>query len=680
MKLSDVPVGTKIIGGFLIIVVLFLATGVYVKVAQDDMAASSHIVDAALEMKFAVRSDMQMVMEFMDAPDGKALDDNWAEHGKVAGDFEYFAAGVLQGVSNERAKIRAARNPVIRDLTSGVRTRHKDGFTPAVRSVYDLKKATFGALERRAAAMKTLEAAHESVGQALDEFEKGVDELIDRRIIAGADAFDILSREISWADMAMEMRINIGRSRIVMEEYVQPGTVEREAALAKAYEVTLKDFDRQVGLLLKGGSLDGLIVVPVDEPELVERLRNLSRVHEEGFRRAAGLVMTAQSDYEKLRREIDLADTRADEVGRALMATLETIGHDADRDMRADSVHAELAVLGGVGLSMILALLIGWRLARMITRPVSMALDVASAMAGGDLSRDVRASGKDEIGRMLGAMGEMIVRLRDVVFGVNGAVQNVASGSEELSATAETLSQGATEQAASAEELAASISGIARSIAENAGHSRETAGIAATVAGKASRSGETVAQAVGAMKEIAERISIIEEIARQTNLLALNAAIEAARAGEHGKGFAVVAAEVRKLAERSGLAAGEISQLSESTVTASDEAVHMLEELVPEIERTAELMSRIQSSCEEQDLVIKQIGTAVNQVSDATQSNASAAEEVSATSEELAGQGESLQQMMSFFDCGEGAARTTAAQTRALPGAGDGGGGGLDRY
>ncbi|WP_319583405.1 methyl-accepting chemotaxis protein [uncultured Pseudodesulfovibrio sp.] len=680
MKLADVPIGMKIIGGFLIVVVLFLGVGVYVKVAQDDMVASSHIVDAALEMRYSVRSDMQMVMEFLDAPDVKVLDENWAEHQKVSGDFEFFAGGILQGTSTERAEIRAARNPFIREKTAQVRTLHTEQFIQGIRKAYDLKRSTFGVLERRASAMKKMEEAHNTVTAALENFEKGVDELVDRRIVDGADAFDILSREISWADMGMEIKSNIGLSRIAMEEFIQPGAEEQKSALEKRYEATLAQFDQLVDALLNGGSVDGQIIVGLNEPGLTEQIRNLKRVHEEVFRTAVSGVMSTQSEYDQLLKEVDLTDSQVDEVGQTLMNTLEDIAHEADGDMKADSIHSELAVFFGVGVSMVLAMLIGWLLARMITRPVFQALEAATAMAGGDLGREVPLTGKDEIGRMLAAMKDMTIRLREVVFGVNGAVQNVATGSEELSATAETLSQGATEQAASAEELASSISELTGSIARNAGNSRETAEIAAEVAGKASRSGESVTHAVGAMKEIAERISIIEEIARQTNLLALNAAIEAARAGEHGKGFAVVAAEVRQLAERSGRAAGEISQLSESTVKSSDEAVHMLEELVPEIEKTSELMSQIRAACEEQNLVIQQIGTAVNQVSDATQGNASAAEQVAATSEELAGQGESLQQMMEFFDCGDARDDAGGIVRPALPGGEDEQDDGLERY
>jgi methyl-accepting chemotaxis protein len=157
------------------------------------------------------------------------------------------------------------------------------------------------------------------------------------------------------------------------------------------------------------------------------------------------------------------------------------------------------------------------------------------------------------------------------------------------------------------------------------------------------------------MKEIASKISIIEEIARQTNMLALNAAIEAARAGEHGKGFAVVAAEVRKLAERSQKAAGEINQLSGSTVKVAEKAGEMLEKLVPNIQRTAELVKEISAASNEQNTGAEQINTALQQLQLVIQQNASAAEEMASTSEELSGQADGLMSTINFFDIGDSA-------------------------
>ncbi|MFW5498855.1 MULTISPECIES: methyl-accepting chemotaxis protein [unclassified Maridesulfovibrio] len=301
------------------------------------------------------------------------------------------------------------------------------------------------------------------------------------------------------------------------------------------------------------------------------------------------------------------------------------------------------------GAALFIGIVISLLVTNSIARPLRTAESTVMKMADGDLNQNVQSSSRDETGVMLNAMGNMIYKLRDVVGGVNSAVSNIAAGSEELAATAESMSQGSSEQAASVEELSASIHSVTRSIEKNVHNSQATSRIASQAAAKADESGKVVSGAVVAMKDIAERITIIEDIARQTNLLALNAAIEAARAGEHGKGFAVVAAEVRKLAERSGVAAGEISELSTSTLNVADRAIQMLNELVPEIGRTSDLVEEINATCAEQDETIKQIGVAVSQVEVATQTSASAAEEVSATSQELAGQAESLRRMMGYF-------------------------------
>jgi len=272
---------------------------------------------------------------------------------------------------------------------------------------------------------------------------------------------------------------------------------------------------------------------------------------------------------------------------------------------------------------------------------------LADKIADGDLTVHHKpASEKDVLGN---ALVRMVDRLRGVVSDATVAATNVSSGSQELSSSSEQVSQGATEQAAAAEQASAAMEEMAANIKQNADNAAQTEKIARQSAKDAETSGVAVDRAVGAMRTIAEKIGIVQEIARQTDLLALNAAVEAARAGEHGRGFAVVASEVRKLAERSQGAAAEISSVSSETVKAAAEAGDMLGRLVPDIRRTAELVSEISAACREQDIGASQINDAIQQLDQVTQQNAGASEQISATSEELAAQAEELQASIAYF-------------------------------
>ena len=303
----------------------------------------------------------------------------------------------------------------------------------------------------------------------------------------------------------------------------------------------------------------------------------------------------------------------------------------------------------GLIVAILLGIAIAYFITRAITVPMIKGVDVANSLAKGDLTVDVNVDSNDEIGLLMKSMKSMIESLKGVISDVMTSADNVASGSQELSSSSEQMSQGATEQAASAEQASSSMEQMSANIKQNADNAQQTERIALQAAEDAEIGGKAVSETVEAMKQIADKISIIEEIARQTNMLALNAAIEAARAGEHGKGFAVVADAVRKLAERSQVAAGEISNLSTSSVEIAENAGTMLNKIVPDIRKNAELVQEINAASGEQNSGADQINQALQQLDQVIQQNASAAEEMSATSEELAAQAEQLQDAISFF-------------------------------
>ncbi len=303
-----------------------------------------------------------------------------------------------------------------------------------------------------------------------------------------------------------------------------------------------------------------------------------------------------------------------------------------------------------------------------MSTPVQELQGVLSAMENGDLTLSMKKSYEGNWDDLKSAVNNMMKKLTQVVTDVNSGAQALASASEEVSATAQSLSQAASEQAAGVEETSASIEQMTSSIAQNTENAKVTEGMASKAANDAASGGESVNATVSAMKEIAKKIGIIDDIAAQTNLLALNAAIEAARAGEHGKGFAVVAAEVRKLAERSQVAAQEIGEVASNSVQLAEKAGKLLEQIVPAIRKTSDLVQEISAASTEQSSGAGQINSAVSQLSQTTQQNASASEELAATSEEMSSQAEQLQQTMSFFkleSAGQSRAATPAARRSA---------------
>ncbi|EPC00491.1 hypothetical protein L861_06000 [Litchfieldella anticariensis FP35 = DSM 16096] len=353
---------------------------------------------------------------------------------------------------------------------------------------------------------------------------------------------------------------------------------------------------------------------------------------------------------------VQVANTTSLEARRAATAILENMKTRLEAEVdqaKVDSAAAyersRVILIGILAAAVLISIIAATWIVLNITRAVSSALGFANAVAAGDLNASAQVKSNDEMKDLVDALNAMAAKLREVVGEVTGAVRNVASGSQEMAATAEQLSQGATEQAASAEEASSSMEQMTANIKQSADNASQTQKIARDAANDAEVSGQAVAEAVGAMETIAEKILIVQEIARQTDLLALNAAVEAARAGEHGRGFAVVAAEVRKLAERSQAAAQEISGLSGDTVKAAQSAGEMLTKLVPDIKKSAELIAEISAASNEQNAGASQVNVAIQQLDKVTQQNTSASEEMSATAEELSSQAEQLQAAIAYF-------------------------------
>ncbi len=290
---------------------------------------------------------------------------------------------------------------------------------------------------------------------------------------------------------------------------------------------------------------------------------------------------------------------------------------------------------------------------KLLTVPLEKSISQVKEVADGNLTVETeQSSSENELGILTNALYFQANKLKSIIGDITNGADNMVGASVQVSSTSQQLSQGANEQASSIEEVSSTMEQISANIEQNTQNAQQTE----KVSGKAYNSIKEVAEksqkAVEANKEIAEKITIINDIAFQTNILALNAAVEAARAGEHGKGFAVVAAEVRKLAERSKVAAEEIVGLAQSGLKLSEEAGQVMRSTIPEIENTSKLIQEISAASMEQNNGAAQVNNAIQQLNSVTQQNAAASEQLATSAEELSSQAEQLKETISFFNTG----------------------------
>ncbi|HOZ15617.1 MAG TPA: methyl-accepting chemotaxis protein [Tenuifilaceae bacterium] len=341
---------------------------------------------------------------------------------------------------------------------------------------------------------------------------------------------------------------------------------------------------------------------------------------------------------------VDIDNAMTDLVKYNIVAAKQTANLNKQIAYRADVIMIVIMIS-----AVILALIIGIAISRGITIPLAKGVKLAEALAEGNLKATIDIDQKDEVGLLAKSLQNMANKLREVCSVVAVGADNILSASIQISSSSQQMSQGSNEQASSTEEVSSAMEQMVANIQQNTDNSQQAEKIALVGAESVKRGSGATFKSVESMKQIADKVKIIGDIAFQTNILALNAAVEAARAGEHGKGFAVVASEVRKLAERSRVAADEIDILTKNGVKEAEDAGRLLSDIVPEIEKTARLVQEIAAASLEQRSGAEQINNAIQQLNVVVQQNAAGSEELASSSEEMSSQAEQLSEAVAYF-------------------------------
>lgn len=628
MLLGNIKIGTKIFGGFIVVVLLFTGICSYMVLnffrLADLQDQGAQRADDAIRISQISREVSEIYPVFADA----IINRNFTE------------------TRSSLESIKAQKNEHIQTVEELVDTEEERAAAAEFAEQYErfvglFDNELFPLLEQSDTVSKRTRDAlllERTVTEVEQVYTLMADAIINRNLQQANTEIDELQNRLNERSANIESIVDTAQESASLADFT--------TAIAAYFSL----FEQQLAPALRADS-------PMSRIRVIDARVDAARNEALAAIRTIQQSIAAEADQALAdERQVRDYDGRLDQLRDATIAPLNSITAALEQEM-TDSDAAfdqvmERTIYIAAGLSLlgiILALGFALVLTTIIKRPLLQAVGIANQIAKGDLSMEIGQTSRDETGQLLQSLKAMTEHLNNVLADIQSAAQYVSTGSEELSSTSQELSQGSTEQAASGEEVSSSIQQMRSNIQQSADNARETESISQQAANDAEQSGTVVKEAVQAMQEISEKISIIEEITRQTNMLSLNASIEAARAGEHGKGFAVVASEVGKLAARSKGAAGEISELSAKTAEVASEASRKIEDLVPSIRNTADLVQEVSAASREQLSGVQQISQAMEQLDQVIQKNASSSEEVASTAEELASQAEELQSSIAFF-------------------------------